>query len=45
VTQIDAYVTPEIFQLADLLNAPVKGRFYPQQLRKAPNPNEPGINT
>jgi hypothetical protein len=37
---VDAYRTPVLYILEDLMSTVVKGRFYSQQLRIAPDPTD-----
>ena len=41
IKSVDAFVTPELYKLEDLLGAEVKGNFYAKQLRLAPNGDDP----
>ena len=41
IASVDAYVSPEIYTLVDLNGDPFPGKFYRQQLRLAPNANDP----
>lgn len=38
IARVDALRKPVMFQLKDLLGDEVKGRYYKEQLRKAPTP-------
>jgi hypothetical protein len=38
ISRCDALRRPVMYQLKDLLGDPVKGRYYKEQLRKAPTP-------
>ena len=38
ISEIRAEITPIMFKLVDLMNDPVEGQFYRQQLTKSPPP-------
>lgn len=40
ISKVDALVDPPMYQLSDLLDAVLPGRYYPDQLKLSPNPDQ-----